>query len=142
MTITLEIEADSLIDEIQQFASTQLIELRRQLTRNLTQHILSKTITLNPIETGRSRAAWATAMQQLGLTPPNGWDASSSNPTALTSGFSQGSSSQSETADAHSVSATNQVDYINFLEFGTSHQSPHAMVNRALLSAAAQLSSF
>lgn len=94
--------------------------------------VLQRTILRNPVDTGRSRSAWAAALRQLGGTPPAAWQGSSPDSDALADGAKRFSLNVNNTATRSEVAITNGVDYVVFLEFGTRSISPLRMVERSL----------
>lgn len=122
---------------LRQLAGKQLASARTNLVREAMVEALQATIENNPVATGRSRAAWVVALEELGGTPPAGWEGTA--PRGTEEGRQLGSLSQDESADQSSVAATNAVHYVTFLEYGTSRKAPVAMARRGLLRAARRL---
>lgn len=89
---------------------------------------LQSIVPLNPLRTGRSRAAWAAALSQLGGGPA--LSAGMGGPIA--EGAARGSLSRDDRDSTTDVRATNAVRYVPFLEYGTSKRAPLAMVRRSL----------
>lgn len=110
--------------------SSRLLNSRRQFVERLLRDTLARVIPLTPVDTGRSRAAWVNALEQLGGSPPPGWQGET--PTDVDTGRNRGHIERHDAQDVSDILAVNEVDYVHFLEYGTSQQSPHAMARRAL----------
>ena len=85
--------------------------------------LLSRIVLRMPVATGRARAGWSAAGTALGVTVP-------------TSGASrQGDSGYGESfgADEKAIFMTNRVNYVVYLEFGSSRQAPLGMVRVSML---------
>lgn len=128
----LRIEVDNQVRQaLQKLMNESLPEARRQMVEEAARETLQAIIEKNPVDTGRSRAAWANALGHLDGQPPAGWEGGNRSGTAT--GRNEGSSSRDDTADATTISAHNEVPYIHYLEYGTSRMAPFAMVRNALL---------
>ncbi|MCA9079316.1 MAG: hypothetical protein KDA58_02105, partial [Planctomycetaceae bacterium] len=90
---------------LEQLAHTDLPAARMRLTQDLLDKTLRQTADLNPVRTGRCRAAWLKAREHMTFT---------------------------ESPDSTSAAATNAVPYVTHLEYGTSRMRPFAMLRRAL----------
>jgi hypothetical protein len=112
---------------LRSFATTSVPESRRQMVDHGMRAALESTIELNPIRTGRSRAAWAAALAELGGTLQIG---ATSGP--VSEGASLGSAAIEQSETRTTARATNSVRYVPFLEYGTSKRAPIAMVRRSL----------
>ena len=106
---------------------------RAELADRLIRRALELTIAGNPVDTARSRAAWVKALAASGGTAPPGWRGSRSERGAIAEGTARGSLARAETPGRSLRAATNAVEYINFLEHGTSGMQPVHMVRRALV---------
>ena len=115
----------------------QLPNRRRTAVEQTARDALTDTIRLNPVDTARSRAAWVAALEQLGGTPPAGWQGEA--PVGEVTAGGEGHAESRQDRDTSLVTATNSVPYIPFLEYGTSRMSPFAMVRRSLLRARLRL---
>lgn len=111
-------------------AERDLPVARRELVRNASREALSQTIRLNPVDTGRSRAAWVAALQQLGGNAPPGREGS--DPVAMAEGSGLGSAEISDQEPITEAIANSRVRYAGYLEYGTSKLAAFAMVRRAL----------
>lgn len=131
MQLTIEID-DQVSARLQELAESDLPESRRRLVQDATREALQRTIEMNPVDTGRSRAAWVAALTQAGGSPPPGWRGPHPQGGAIAQGASLGGLEPSDEGDTTSLTARNQVQYVAFLEYGTSRMSPFAMVRRAL----------
>lgn len=138
MRMRFEIE-DRASERLEQLAGRELSEARRRLVEDAMRAALSETIQWNPVETGRSRAAWGAALRQLGGEVPADLGGAHPNGAAIAEGAARGSLERSDHESTTTVSASNGVRYIGFLEYGTRRMAPFAMVRRALLSVQQQV---
>ncbi len=104
MNIQMTMDGDA-IERLRDLAETGVSEARRRMVEQGMKATLESTIELNPVETGRSRAAWQAALGHLDI---------------------------QHDAESTTASATNSVSYVPFLEYGTSRQAPFQMVRRSL----------
>jgi hypothetical protein len=109
-------------------AEQRVPKARLEMTRQAMQAALESTMNLNPVRTGRSRAAWAAALAALG--GGSSAQAGLSGPTA--EGAALGSLAQSQSDDTTEIAATNAVRYVPFLEYGTTKRAAVGMVRRSL----------
>lgn len=107
---------------------------RRRLVRRVSRSVIERTVENNPVDTARSRAAWVESLEQLGGQGPPDWQGPHPEGTAIGEGRSRGGVQQLEATELTEIQATNAVDYINYLEFGTRKMSPFQMVERSLRS--------
>lgn len=135
MRITLNIE-DQASDRLRELQAA-LPEVRQEAVAETMRETLVEVIRLNPVDTARSRAAWVNALEQLGGVAPAGWQGP--HPTQEHAGRSRGQSAQQNDDDQTTVSASNGVDYVPLLEYGTRRTSPIGMVRRALQAARQRL---
>ncbi len=113
---------------LRDLANYQIPDARRRMVERGLEATLEQTIELNPVETGRSRAAWQRALAELrGAQQAGGIP---SGPVA--EGWSLGSLELDHQAHTTSGSAVNAVSYVPFLEYGTSRMQPFQMVRRSL----------
>jgi len=103
-------------------------DARRRMVERGMESTLESTIQLNPVDTGRSRAAWKAALDQLrgesnGLSDAGG---------PIAEGVARGSLNHQHDLATTTVSATNSVTYVPFLEYGTSRMTPFQMARRSL----------
>ena len=105
-------------------------ERRRELVRQLTAFALQGVVQANPVETGRSRAAWVAAGEQLGCMPQGAWQGTDA--AAMGEGAARGRGPAQETADVSEMELANGVSYVPILEYGSSKMSPRAMVRQTL----------
>lgn len=103
---------------------------RRELVQDASREALSQTIRLNPVETGRSRAAWVAALRQLGGEAPPGQEGG--NAAAMAEGSGLGAAEMRDEDPRTEATAVSRVRYIGYLEYGTSKMAAFAMVRRAL----------
>lgn len=108
---------------LRELRQDKLPQARRQMINSLAREALQRTSELTPIRTGRTRNSWLQAAQQL---DPSSLGASSSNTS------SEGNATQHEELHSSTVVARSSVPYVPFLEYGTRHLRPVAMVRRAL----------
>jgi hypothetical protein len=136
MQITLTLD-DRATDELQRLADHRLPDLRRDVIEETARHALAETIAGNPVDTARSRAAWVASLEQLGGAPPAGWLGPHSS--ADDEGRTHGELSHHHDRDVTEILATNSVDYVPHLEYGTSRLRPFRMARRALAQARQRL---
>ena len=119
MTISIQSESQSLAGALQTFRQQRLKTFRERLVREVIDQTVQRVVSRHPVETGRSRAAWENARQQL---------------TDQVSASADTDSSANFTNDLQHTTAevTNKVDYIVLLEEGTRQMRPHQMVSRSL----------
>lgn len=115
---------------LRRLRSTRLPAVRREAVEETFRELLSETIRLNPVETSRSRAAWAAALEQMGGMPPAGWQGP--HPTGESEGRGLGALHRQDGGDVTDLAATNGVRYVPFLEYGTRRMAPFGMVRRAV----------
>lgn len=131
--IKLEVELDGLFNEIEDYIRHEVPDTRHEYVLDLMRRVLRLTIQYNPVDTGRSRASWVTGLEQLGGEVPVGWEGSHPESSAIAQGRSSSELEQDQSEHVDEIAASNHVDYINHLEFGTSRFAPRGMVRRALL---------
>jgi hypothetical protein len=112
---------------LRQIASSDVPEARRRMVEDGIKAALESTIQLNPVRTGRSRAAWSAALSRISGQTTGG---ATSGPLAEGSALGSATIEQGESSTV--ASATNAVRYVPFLEYGTSKRAPVAMVRRSL----------
>lgn len=139
MSLRFQLEGDA-AEKIRQLAGTRLESARTQLVREAMINTLQATIERNPVDTARSRAAWVSSLEELGGTPPAGWEGP--HPTAADAGRQLGDLSLNDSGQISEARAVNAVSYISFLEYGSSGRSPKAMVRGALQQVAGRLREF
>jgi hypothetical protein len=127
MRITVQIDRDG-IERLRDLAQDEVPDARRRMVERGMEAALESTIQLNPVETGRSRGAWKAALDR--LQGESQGAISASGPIA--EGMSQGSLERQQESNTTMISATNAVNYVPFLEYGTSRMSPFQMVRRSL----------
>ena len=120
--IKLKLDQDALA-HIAEIRDQKLPQAMQNLTRNLMREGLEKIRSETPVDTGRAQSGWASA-QQLTDSETGG---SISNATA------EGELTEQTTGQSSSLTATNFVPYVPFLEYGTTRLRPFAMIRRALL---------
>lgn len=127
MRLTIEID-NAASEALRKVSRDAVGEARRRMVDQGMQAALESTIRLNPVRTGRSRAAWSAALSQL---------EGDSRPAAvgdgpIAEGVARASAGRVETSMMTEARATNAVGYVPFLEYGTSRMSPFAMVRTSL----------
>lgn len=120
MTITFEIE-DSASPALRELIEQNIPEARQHMVNQLAADVLDHTAQENPVDSGRSRAGWLAAAEQLPGSQVSGAGATGEGTLRL-------NHDQTTT----SVSAINQVPYVTYLEYGTSKMAPFAMLRRTL----------
>lgn len=99
------------------------------MVRAISRRVLANAAQGTPVATGRSRAAWKDAESQLsGVQETSG----------SVDGSGEGDANMTHTSATTLISATNQVPYIVYLEYGTSRRPPVAMLRNALIQTAGQ----
>ena len=93
-------------------------------------HHLKKTVEFNPVDTGRSRAAWVESLEQLGGEPHEGWQGATG--LGVAEGRSLSFLNQHQDQDRSSFIAVNAVFYTLFLEYGTEGRPAYRMARRAI----------
>lgn len=122
---------------LRRLSSTRVPEARQRMVDQAIHTALESTLEMNPVRTGRSRAAWAAALAQLG---GGGSGSPSNGPQA--EGAALGSAVIEQTDTHTTATATNAVRYVPFLEYGTSKRAPVAMVRRSLAAVQRVISSW
>lgn len=129
MKIEITIEGNA-VENIRQKSGAELESARSNLIRDAAIQTLQRIILLNPVETACSRAAWVNMLEELGGTPPSGWEGS--HPSAIEQGRQLGQLALNEASSQSEARLTNGVNYVSYLEYGTSRMSPFAMARTAL----------
>jgi len=127
MRISVQIDGEGL-RRLRELAEYEVPDARRRMVERGMEATLESTIQLNPVETGRSRAAWKAALDQL---RGGGFDASAAS-GPVGEGMAAGSLDHQHDSNTTTISATNSVSYVPFLEYGTSRMTPFQMVRRSL----------
>jgi hypothetical protein len=135
--LRFEITPDAL-DRFQQLAREGVAQARRRMIEDAGRSALNQIIDKNPVDTGRSRAAWVAALNQLG--GATGLAAATGGP-GTGFGAGEGAASLTDDGDQTEATAMNSVDYIAYLEYGTSRIAPFAMVRSALSAVRATIAS-
>jgi hypothetical protein len=121
---------DAVTPAIRRFVRSKLPDLRRQAVEHALREALAEAVRLNPVDTARSRAAWAASLEQLGGVPPAGWRGA--HPTAEAEGRAAAALSREQDLDRSTAAASSAVPYVPLLEYGTSRLGPFAMVRTGL----------
>lgn len=129
MRVTVTVE-DEVSANLERFVQSRLPEARLEMVEEAARLALTETIRANPVDTARSRAAWVASLEQLGGVPPADWRGP--HPTADDEGRGQAMLTQQHERDVTEIVAGNLVEYVPFLEYGTSRMRPFGMVRRAL----------
>jgi hypothetical protein len=125
-------------EQLRDLAGASLKSTRENLVREAMIESLQKIVEQNPVRTGQARAAWVQSLEELGGTPPAGWEGP--QPTGVETGRRLGTLSIDDGDEISRIEATNAVHYISYLEYGTSRMAPFAMVRSALLQLQTRLS--
>ncbi len=129
--LKLEIRVDGdATERVRDLAESPLSRACHDLVRQIAQRSLQSIITENPVESGRSRAAWVQALEHLGGTAPPGWEGSHGN--GVVDGRKHGTGTLVDGNSFSEATISNSVNYVRYLEYGTSRISPFAMVRRSL----------
>ncbi|QDT52159.1 hypothetical protein Pan44_01680 [Caulifigura coniformis] len=129
MQIRVQVDGGDL-HRLRELARYGVPDARRTMVERGMEAALESTIQLNPVDTGRSRAAWKAALDEL-RGEANG-AAAAGGPIA--EGLASGSLNHQHEAATTTISATNTVRYVPFLEYGTTRMTPFQMVRRSLAS--------
>ena len=124
MKIDIKIDAAT-EDSLRHLIDKGIPESRKRLVTEVAANVVEKTAADNPVRSGRSRAGWQAALEQI-----------ASGPVAMdTDRVAQGGEGRSTTTHDQTttlVTSTNTVPYIAFLEYGTSKMAPFAMLRQSL----------
>ena len=115
-------------DRLRDLVRYRVPDARRQMVERGMEATLESTIELNPVDTGRSRAAWKAALDQLRGSANTGVSAEG----PIGEGTARGSLTHEHDETTTDLAATNAVNYVPFLEYGTSRMTPYQMVRRSL----------
>lgn len=141
LAVQLRVELENRASErLDSLGGRELSDARRRLVERAMQEALLETLRVNPVDTGRSRAAWAAAVRQMGVDVPSDWRGPHSHAAAISEGAARGAITRADGESTTAVSAQNSVRYVGFLEYGTRKMAPFAMVRRALARVQQQLS--
>ena len=102
MKIRIEIDFPQVMNRLER-AKGGLDQRRREFVRELARRLMRQIIDHTPVETGRARSGW-----------------------------NQGLGEEVEEGETTRISVSNEVEYINFLEFGTTKMRAAAMVRSSL----------
>ncbi|MAT14600.1 MAG: hypothetical protein CMJ46_04945 [Planctomyces sp.] len=120
----IEIDAEQLQKAIARYRAERLPGERYSLTERVAREVVTETIDLSPVETGKSRAGWLASLSRLsGVFASTGGD----------EGEPSGELQRSKAKDRSEIRVTNEVEYINYLEYGTRNVPAFGMVRRALM---------
>jgi hypothetical protein len=120
MTIQIEID-DVATPALRELINQTIPNARQEMVNQIAADVLNQTAQENPVSSGRSRAGWTAAAQRLpGAT------------TTVSSTDGEGTLVSNHERNTSSVTATNHVPYIAFLEYGTSKMAPFSMLRQAL----------
>jgi len=120
MTIELRVRVDgSLLQEsLEDLRKRRTPRFRQKLTQRVLEQVVERVVARHPVETGRARDAWLSALSQI---------------RSGTSGNSKDArSDRTDERDRTSVEVTNEIDYVVYLENGTRRMHPFHMVGRAM----------
>lgn len=121
--VSASIDTRELRKQVKRFLSTKSPKLRRKTARALFFVLLGKVILKTPVDTGRARGGWGAGIDELGIrgVPEQG-------SPAYEEGKALSEFRVDSTGNTIRLSVTNNVEYIEFLEAGTSTQAPFGMV--------------
>ncbi len=102
MSIRVEVDVSQVLDRLE-IARSGLDQKRQEFVRELARRLMQRIIERTPVDTGRARAGW-----------------------------NEGVGQEVDDGQSTQISVTNDVEYINFLEFGTSKMQATAMVRSSL----------
>lgn len=132
LSIDVEFDLRSLREAVTRFQEQSWPAAQREAVRRGMVAALDRTMDATPIDTGRARQGWGAAIAALGgMSSPS----LLGNQPALSAGSLAGGDTvvtHEETLSQSAVSVENQVPYVSFLEYGTSRQAPHHMVDQGI----------
>ena len=102
---------DTLIQKFRDHAASTVPSARRLLADRLRQEALADLTRETPVRTGRLQQGWIAAATGQG---------------------SEGTSREADLAGRSHRAATNQVDYVGYVEYGTSRMAPRRLARAAL----------
>ncbi|MEX0701182.1 MAG: HK97 gp10 family phage protein [Planctomycetales bacterium] len=114
-----------------------LARLREGIATAIARRALERVIERTPVETGRLRAAWTRALQEIGGTVPFGSEGGDAG--AVAEGAALGSATVRETAGGTEIEIENAVPYAAAIEHGPRGRGGERIVARALADTAAEL---
>ena len=135
MRLKVTFEKSSLLNALRSHQKQGIPECRKRLVERLMRVAVQKIIMKNPVDTGRSRSSWVAALKQLGGVPIAGWEGETPDNSAISEGAASSSVTPTETKTATEIRVTSGVNYILFLEYGTSKMAPFQMVRQGILAA-------
>lgn len=116
--------------KLRKLAEHDLPQKRHEFIRRCMIQVLKKTVENNPVNTGRSRAAWVESLEQLGGKPHEGWQGATG--LGVPEGRFLSFLDQHDGQDESSFLAVNAVFYTVFLEYGTEGRPTYQMAGRAI----------
>ncbi len=114
----IQVDSTGLQTELGRARASGVPAATTQLAQEVAQWTLGQTIELQPVDTGRSKAAWEAARAGLSA--------------SATGGSGNGTSGGSDRAE---VRYANNVPYVIYVEYGTSRMAPRAMARQPLAAA-------
>ena len=118
--------------ELKDFGVKVVPERALALQKRIALDLLSRIVFRTPVDTGRARGNWQTALSESGGTAIDAFD------KAGTATISAGASIINAAKPFGVISLFNNVDYINSLEGGSSKRFPEGMVRVSLAEVEAQ----
>ena len=122
---SMKVETDLFNKHIKQFLKKSNISVEKGI-KKFAFDLLNRIIKKNPVDTGRSRAAWYVAIEKLG-------GAISVSTKEEREGYSKGKfiDHTKNFLDKY-IEIVNGVDYVIYLEYGSSKQAPYGMVRLSM----------
>jgi len=139
MNVIIEIDSRAVRERLVELQQRRTPRWRRRLSEHVAREVLSRTIRKNPVETGRSRSAWAAALERLGGVPPAGWQGGAADRGAIGEGAGANSVAVVDAGSSTEIVVENGVEYVAYLEYGTRKMSAFQMARRSLGEAGAIL---
>jgi HK97 gp10 family phage protein len=102
MSIRVEVDLSQVMERLER-ANSGVDQKRQEFVRELTRRLMQRVIDRTPVDTGRAQAGW-----------------------------NEGIGQEEDDGESTQISVTNDVEYINFLEFGTSKMQATAMVRSSM----------
>lgn len=130
-------EAEARLARAAQRLPDALGRLVTEVAGRLTRRALERT----PVRTGRARAAWVSALEQLAQPVPTGWQGAEPEADAIAEGRRAGIVEGRLEGHRQEIEITNGVPYTVLLELGSRSRPGKHMVRRSMLEVREQVRS-
>jgi len=131
---SIDVETEMFNQHVKDFLAKAGVEVEKGI-KKFAFDLVKRIILKNPVDTGRSRAAWYVSFNRLGGwgTPTLKRSSKRLDPKAIAEGFSKGKFIDHTKGFSNKwVEMVNGVSYILFLEYGHSRQAPYGMVRMSM----------